>query len=136
MKYKNYKKLGFLTGDILIIVLVLLIAAVMFISFTVSGGQHKSGKSAFIYIDGEVFKKLPLDKNARTEINQGGVEMTIEISDGSIKVHQSNCKNQNCVKMGNISARNQVIACIPNQVYILIESEADNKENEFDAIIG
>ena len=135
MKNKNYRSFGILTGDILIAVFILFVAVVMFISFTVDG-QNKNNKSAFVYIDNELFQKLPLDKATEVKISQDEIEMTIGISDGGVKIQNSNCKNQNCVKMGSISTQNQVIACMPNRVYILIESEADNAAIEFDAIIG
>ena len=135
MKNRDYNKLGFLPGDIFIAALVLLTAAAMFISFTV-GGQNKSNKAACIYINGEIFQKISLDKDDLIEINHDKIDMTIEIFDGSIKICRSNCKNQNCVKTGSISTKNQIIACMPNRVYILIEYEAGQTKDGFDAIIG
>lgn len=134
MKDKINKRFGFLIGDIFIAVFVLLIAAIMFVSFTING-QNKGGKTAFIYVNGEILYEVPLDKNYNDEIKIG-TEMIIEISNGRVRIQYSNCKNQNCVKIGSINTQNQIIACMPNRIYILIKSEADNLINEFDAIIG
>ena len=139
MKNAKYNKIGFLAGDIFIAVIVLLIAAALFISFALSG-RDKADRAACVYIDGELFQKIPLDEiNAEAvelEINQDGIEMIIEISDGVVKIQRSNCKNQNCVKTAGINSPNQIIACMPNGVYILIESDVDNTKPEFDAVIG
>ena len=138
MKNKVYKKSGFLAGDIFIAVLVLLTAAVMSIGFT-AGGQPKENKTAVIYIDGEVFQKMRLNEDKYILINHDGaknIDMAIEISDNTIKIRQSNCKNQICVKSGSINTQNQIIACIPNKIYILIENESDSKNNGFDTVIG
>lgn len=130
----NLKKSGLLPGDIAIIFIVIFIAAAMLAVFAVSVRQ--SADTAVIYVDGEVFKKCPLDTDAVIEIAGYDIDMTIEISDGTVKVSRSNCKNQNCVKSGAAKMTNQIIACMPNGIYILIESKSNNSAKNFDAIIG
>ena len=136
--HSKYNKIGFLPGDIFIAASILLIAAVMFISFAL-GGRDRADRAACIYIDGELFQQIPFGdetEDIQLEINRDGIEMVIEISDGSVKIRSSNCKNQNCVKTAGINSPNQIIACMPNGVYILIESDVDNTTPEFDAVIG
>ncbi|NCB01934.1 MAG: NusG domain II-containing protein [Spirochaetia bacterium] len=58
---------------------------------------------------------------------------TIEIFDNKVHVHESDCKNQVCVLAGWISKPGEWIACLPNNVFIVIQGEQEiAKEGEVD----
>lgn len=117
--------------DILIIAAVLavaLIAAV--VSFRL---LHRGGAEDLvnIYVDGELYKSVPLAEDQVIEVSQDGGQMNhIEIKDGVVRMLDSNCSNQNCVAMGPMSAEHPglrfgVIVCLPHRVSVelLLASE-------------
>lgn len=62
-------------------------------------------------------------------------ETTIEISNNRVHVHSSDCKNQVCVLSGWIDKPGEWLACLPNNVFIVIEGQKDtNLEEETDDI--
>jgi hypothetical protein len=46
----------------------------------------------------------------------------IEIGDGRARVLASPCTNQTCVASGTIHSRGQWIACLPNGIFVSVES--------------
>ena len=59
----------------------------------------------------------------------------VEIKDGKVCMEESSCKNQICVETGWISKKNEIIVCLPNQVYVTIEDDsASSGDTEMDAV--
>ena len=48
-------------------------------------------------------------------------KLVVETKNGSIRVKESNCPHQDCVKMGFINTSNRPIICAYNATYIIIE---------------
>ena len=55
-------------------------------------------------------------------------ETTIEINDGRVHVHDSDCRNKVCIAAGWIRRPGQWIICLPNDVFILIEGADEEGE--------
>jgi hypothetical protein len=55
---------------------------------------------------------------------------TMEISNNSVHVHDSDCQNQICVLAGWIEKPGEWIACLPNNVFIVIEGKPDIAQEE------
>ncbi len=53
-------------------------------------------------------------------------------SNGKIRVMESDCPQQICVKQGWIKSPNDMIVCVPNRTIIYLKS--DKKENKLDYI--
>ena len=48
--------------------------------------------------------------------------MVVEIKDGSARIIASPCANQTCVTSGSVQHRGQWAACLPNAVFVHVES--------------
>ena len=77
-----------------------------------------SGAFAVVEVDGVVVASYPLSEDGVFVLN-GGTN-TIEINDGRVRVVESDCPNQQCVRQLWIDRRNQSIVCLPNRVVITI----------------
>lgn len=65
----------------------------------------------------------PIDKNDELKVEgQIGISI-IEIKNGKVWFADSPCPNKTCVQCRPISADGEWIACMPNQVFIRIESK-------------
>jgi hypothetical protein len=50
-------------------------------------------------------------------------ETTIEVRDGKVHVHDSDCRNKVCISAGWVSQVGDWIICLPNNVFVLIEGK-------------
>lgn len=97
-----------------------ILAAILFI---ISSGTR--GGTAIIYLNGEEYARMPLNKAATLKIEQGN-EFNIIITDGrgGVQMQASSCKNQLCVDQGRITAQSsdnsRWIICLPNGISICI----------------
>lgn len=85
--------------------------------------KSNSGKSAEIYVDGELFKEIPLDKDEEYRISTDFGENTVEVKDGRVRVKSADCKNQICVNTGWISSPGVPIICSPHRLSVEIKSD-------------
>ena len=62
---------------------------------------------------------------------------TVSLKDGKAQVLVSPCANQTCVTSGPAEHRGQWIACLPNAVFIRVESsnERQAEQAELDAVV-
>ncbi len=75
---------------------------------------------ARITVNGELQALLPLEGEGRHELLLGEEWMVIEYKDGKVRVAESTCRNQICVRTGWIGHPREAIACAPFQVLITI----------------
>lgn len=73
--------------------------------------------------DGEFIYDLEQDTFATFTGPVG--ESTIEIRDGKIHMHDSDCRNKVCIAAGWISSPGDWIICLPNNVFVLIEGSIE-----------
>lgn len=113
-----YKLNGF---DVVLIAVVIGISLCLFL-FTSAGLNWRiAGETqGFVFNGGKLLKKLDLNQNGRLPLLNG--KMVIEIQNRQIRVVESDCPRHVCVHTGWIKAPGQVIACVPNQILIEIES--------------
>ena len=90
------------------------------------------GKSANVYVDGVLYKKISLEENSKAVIKTDYGENTVVVKDGRVYVQSSDCKNALCQK-NSISKSGQSIVCLPNRLSIIIEG--NNKEREADILL-
>ena len=106
--------------DIIIFTIFLTISVLSFTLYTTISGNPK----VYVTSEGrEWVYDLSVDTSATFEGPVGFT--TIEISNNRVHVHESDCKNQICVLAGWISKPGEWIACLPNNVFILIQGEQD-----------
>ncbi len=104
----------------LVIVGALLIAALLALLVIRNRQEKQTGTDAVVTVrtaDGnEIY---PLNKDGVFSLN-GGTN-TLVIENGEAWVSEANCPDKVCMGMGKISKNGEFIACLPNQVIIVVE---------------
>jgi len=94
---------------------------------------------AQVTVNGEVYALLPLEGEGMHELVLGDERMVIEWRDGNVRVAESTCRNQVCVRTGWIGHPREAIACVPFQVLITITggsgAGAQSDALEYDAVV-
>lgn len=121
--------LRFRKGDFLAIAAVLLLAALVAVSFLPGGDA--GAVSAQIYQDGALIKTLSLEADTSFEV-KGRYTNVITVRDGEIAITQSDCPGEDCVHSGAIHASGRSIVCLPNAVEVRVV----NKASDVDFIVG
>ena len=120
-----------LRNDLILIgaLLALIIGGLLAVLLT----RKKSNLVASIYVQNELIERIDLDKSEDREFVIQGAKgkLTISIKEHSIGVIEAECPHQDCVHMGYVKESNRPIICAYNQVYIIIEGNAD-----YDARLG
>ena len=99
---------------------VLLIAAVLALFLLRNRQEKETGNNAVVTVrtaDGEAI--YPLNKDGVFSLN-GGTN-TLVIENGEAWVSEADCPDKICMGMGKISKNGEFIACLPNQVIIVVE---------------
>lgn len=110
----------FRRGDLLIAGAALALALGMLI-----GGKllQRPGKTAVITAPEGEFT-LSLDTPViRVVEGKNGIILTIEVSDGRIRVKDSGCPDQICVNSGWLSSAGQTAACVPAAVAVRVTGD-------------
>ena len=114
-----------LRNDLILIgsLLVVVIASFLAVFLT----RKKNNLVAKIYVKNELVETIDLAKSEDREFEIDGAKgkLTIIIKDHAIGVEESNCPHQDCVHMGLVKESNRPIVCAYNQVYIVIEGDAE-----------
>lgn len=112
-------------GDFLVVALALIL---MFSWLMIS---HKGGVAA-IYVDGELYRKVPLNKNASIVVQSEHGTNTVVIKNSVVTVTDSDCDNKLC-EAEHISETAHSIVCLPNRLSVIIEDS--NEKDETDVIL-
>lgn len=111
------------------------IVALGFLVMLRGGGWHVGeipvSAHAVVRVAGEEAHRIPLDS---PRIEQISPEMTLEIDTGRVRIAESACNHQVCVRTGWIASTNRSIVCVPFKTVITIEGEAPNDFPDIDAI--
>jgi hypothetical protein len=93
----------------------------------------QAGAGPALYIQGESASWVyPLDKDEDLHIPGPIGETHISIQGGAAHVASSPCRDKICVYMGSIAKKGEWIACLPNRVFIRVDSK---EEGEVDATV-
>ncbi|MDD7719579.1 MAG: NusG domain II-containing protein [Eubacteriaceae bacterium] len=112
------------------IVLFLILVALGIAVTVMSLNGAEDGSVVQVSVDGKTYGVYSLNKNQTIEIKQDKSINKITIKDGHVQMSDSTCKNQICVKTGEISNTSQSIVCLPNKVMV----EIVRGEAQFDAV--
>jgi len=115
-----------LRNDLFLIIPLLLAAVVaLIILLTRKTNQPLVAK---VYVSDAIVETIDLsDKTERNYTIKGkNGELVIHVHDGKIKVSKSNCPHQDCVNQGEVSDINHPIICAYNEVYIVINGQANH----------
>lgn len=115
----------------LILIAVLLLSGAGFWGYT---KLTTKGATAVIYIGGEIYRKIELEKVDKPyELDLPcQPEATLYIENGAVCFHKAECSDKVCVNSGRLTKRGDTAACLPAGVVVTIENGA---ENEVDAIV-
>ncbi|OFI05824.1 hypothetical protein CLOACE_15190 [Clostridium acetireducens DSM 10703] len=116
--------------DLIIIITLIIISGVSFLAYKFYFSKSYENKYAEIYVKGNLYKTVSLeDKNYKEKINikTDLGENIIEVKHGKIRILESDCHNQICVKEGYIENVGETIACLPHK--LLIEIKSHKKSN-------
>ncbi|MCX7884965.1 MAG: NusG domain II-containing protein [Caloramator sp.] len=112
--------------DIIIILSLVLISTTSLALHILSSNKKYENKYAEIYIQGVLYKRIPLSKNMeeitipiKTKLGRN----VIHISGGKINMADADCHDKICVKSGTIDKIGQTIVCLPHRIVIEIKGK-------------
>lgn len=92
------------------------------------------GSDVIIEVDGKPAYTLSLYENRLLPVEGPYGPTFIEIEKGKVRVKESHCRNQICVREGWISKG--VIVCLPNKLVIIVGGSKKDQQQGIDAITG
>ncbi|MBO4234959.1 MAG: NusG domain II-containing protein [Firmicutes bacterium] len=110
-------------ADIILFLFLILLGIVLTVASLVGGSDTNT---VVVKVDGKVYGTYSISKDQTIKIEKDDHYNLIEIKDGKVKMAESNCHNQLCVKQGAISSGNMPIVCLPNRVIVNISGEEDD----------
>ena len=100
------------------------------------GLETAGTKTALLYQNGQLLRRIPLTKDADNtftiESDEGGSN-TIQVADGKIGIIDADCPDKLCVNQRAIRYQGESIICLPHKVTVRIEG---GDEPLFDADAG
>lgn len=129
---KTLKKL-----DIVIIILLFILSFTPNIIFSKTIYNSNKLVYASIKVDGKLYDTIPLSTNKgekKLNIKNSAGNNSILIRNNTIKVISADCKDDLCVKQGEISKVGESIICLPHK--LIIEIKGDEKDSSSDMILS
>lgn len=83
------------------------------------------GAKVIIESGGELYATYSLHEDRTLKVpapNSDDAYNVVEIKDGKVSVTEATCKNQVCVRHGEISRSGESIVCLPNRLVVRIEN--------------
>lgn len=106
-------------GDIALLIIAVIVLVIWLF-------PSQSGEIAKVYVDGKLWKTLPLSENSVTPIESDYGKNTVIIKDGEVYICDADCPDKLCEK-SRIDKDGSSIVCLPNRLSVIIE---DKKSNE------
>lgn len=100
----------------------------------VSRDALSQGSDVIVEVDGKPAYTLPLNVNKSLSLDGPHGPTVVEIESGKVRVKESHCRNQICVREGWISKG--VIVCLPNKLVIIVGGSNKYQKQGLDAITG
>ena len=115
------------------IILLIVLVAIGLAATVMVGVSKNSGDTVLIENHGDLFGKYSLHEDREIDVpcvDSVGSDLHVSIADGTVRVTESCCTNQLCVKHSAISKSGESIICLPNRIVVKIEG----KGGGYDAI--
>lgn len=112
---KNIKK-----ADLYFILILIAIATVLLIVFSFI--RNDTSDTVIIKVNGEIYGEYDLNTDLIIEINENGHNVLV-IKDGLVYMESADCPNQLCVLQREIRSNLGVIACLPNNVIVSLDTK-------------
>ena len=121
-----------------VIILVLLSGAVLCFFVMAGGGTAGGGLQAAVRQNGAVVKTISLSALdsplTYTAEGDGDKAVTILMEPDGVRVTQSGCKDQICVKTGKLTRSGQTAVCLPAKVTVELISAGKAESDGIDAV--
>lgn len=109
-------------GDILIVILLLGISIIFYLFLK---KDYLAGEYVIITVDKKT-EKYRLSDDQTISLNQSEeIYNTIIVKDGEVYMQEASCNDQICVQHKPISKNGESIICLPNRIFIEIESDTE-----------
>jgi len=106
--------------DVFLILLILLIAAVLFLGYGFF--CRGLGEEVVVYVGEEELARFPLQENTEYQIvSRENGRNELKIYKGQADVTDASCPDKVCVNQHSISHIGETIVCMPNQVIVTVE---------------
>lgn len=116
--------------DIILVVVILFMAIIGIVVY--QGFFKVPGNTVVITIDGEEYKRLPLEGTMEIDIpGVDGGHNHLVIRDGYADIVDASCPDLICVNQRKIHYNGETLVCLPNKVVVTIESD---KESQVDGV--
>ena len=112
-------------GDIFLIIIAV---ALLFLWFV----PKEQGSEAAIYVDGKIYKRIPLEKDSEININSEFGENTVLVKNGVVTIVHTDCPDKLCEKE-KVDSSGGSIVCLPNRLSVIIENT--KSENKADVLL-
>ncbi len=87
------------------------------------------GTAAAIYVDGKLYKRMPLDKDAAIVVESEWGTNTVVIQDKTVKITDADCDNKDCER-STISKTQHSLVCLPNRLTVIVENNETKDETD------
>ncbi len=111
----------FKPSDIVIAVIAAALLAAVLIFRSIA---EPNGSLAAVFFNGEQIASLSLGTDGVYPFDEYGV--TVEVTNRSVRVINSDCPDKICEKTGFISSSAQTIVCLPNRISVRIIGNTDS----------
>lgn len=116
--------------SLIVTVAIVLVVGAAFVLTQIQGMQPSGGYAVVHDGDGGV-QSFALDGSDGTEftVTSSYGTNTITIEDGSVRVSEADCANQDCVRQGAIDRMGQQIICLPHKLWVEIAETRDGSDD-------
>ncbi len=105
-------------GDYILIIILLLFAGVLFLH-NMNNIQEKGTMVEIRFADEDPIY-VSIDQNTTLDLSRGDLVNILCIEDEKVYMLESNCRDQLCVRRGEISLEGESIVCLPHRISIVI----------------
>ena len=122
--------------DIIIIALALLAALALYLVLQLTAGGVAT--TVVATVNGREVLRKSLAVNATYEIpNEDGRVNIIRVENGEVYMQEANCRDGLCIRQGRMKNTAKTIVCLPNEVVVSLEGDAQGvvTDDDIDVII-
>ncbi len=103
---------------------VILIVAILFISFVFLHSSSISNATVVIQYKNKIIGEYPLNTDKKIQFKGDLGKMEIEIKNNKVRMIESNCPLHLCIKEGWVNSPSMPIVCVPNKVIVYIKNKS------------
>ena len=108
--------------NIIIAAIAAAVCAVSAIVWVILSGITPQNPTAEIYLDGVLYKTLPLSEDCELVIETERGSNTVMVRNGAVAVAEADCPDKVCVRTGAVSGGGVPIVCLPHRLEIRVVS--------------